>query len=418
MFRVIFLFTLLAWQVPARAELGMIGNIFVSYTGSDVVDDSFLNPGNRGALVPDSQLVTELRPEFIYQTESGLAFVLRSRHLGSYDETRLTAPDEHRSRVEGHSDLSDAFLSWNVADTLSTTIGLQNYQWGPAEIASPSNVFFHFNNEQRSYYYKEKGRMLARVNWTPRPDWSLILIAEPMDNRQMNWVYDREFKPQSAFKVEKQFENPANSMALIAGNMEGRSDYVGEHFNWSPVEGYSLYGDFRQQRDETHYKPMEALGGFVRLTDEEAARGNWATLAVVGFRFEGRADFRQEFIYNQSGYDKDQWKQVNRSVTELSPYLLQNLSAFSRPGLELRSRSYSCTSIRIPDLGPRDTISFSARVLASLVQDSGAVQLNYEQNLNDEMVLSAETTNFLGHKNTEFTLLKNHQYSLGLKYSF
>ncbi|MBX3041335.1 MAG: hypothetical protein KF789_11570 [Bdellovibrionaceae bacterium] len=415
--RVLF-FILLFAQSVARAELNLIGNIFVSYTGSGVVDDSAANPGNRGAAVPDSLLIMEIRPEFHYRTESSLEFVLRSRHLGSYHETRLAGPDEHRSGVDGDSDLSDAFLGWGVTDTLSTTIGLQNYQWGPAEIASPSNVFFHFNNDQRSYYYKEKGRVLARVNWTPRPDWSFILIYEPMDNRQPNWVYDREFKPQSAFKIEKQFENPANSVALVAGNMEGRSDYVGEHFNWSPVEGYSLYADLRHQRNETHYKPVAALGNFVHLTDTQAAEGNWATLAVVGFRFEGRTDFRQEFIYNQSGYDKDQWTQVNRSVTELSPYLLSNLSAFSQPGLELRSRSYSYTSIRIPDLGPRDTISVSARVLASLIQDSGALQLNYEQNLNDEMVLSAETTNFFGQKNTEFRLLKDHQYSIGLKYSF
>ncbi|HRO66886.1 MAG TPA: hypothetical protein PL182_04920, partial [Pseudobdellovibrionaceae bacterium] len=158
------------------------------------------------------------------------------------------------------------------------------------------------------------------------------------------------------------------------------------------------------------------LGSFD--TDERPSEGNWATLAVAGFRYEGRADFRQEFIYNQSGYDKDQWEQATKAITDLSPYILSNLAAFARPGLELRSRAYSYTSIRIPDLGPRDTISLSARALVSLVQDSGALQLNYEQNLNDEMVLSGETTNFFGRKNTEFTFLKSHQYSIGLKYSF
>ncbi|HRO66885.1 MAG TPA: hypothetical protein PL182_04915, partial [Pseudobdellovibrionaceae bacterium] len=263
---IVFLLFFFAIQPRAHAELNVIGNIFVSYTGSDVVEDSAMNPGNRGAESPDSLLTMEVRPEFHYYTESRLDFVLRSRHLGSYDETRFFNPDERETGVEGTSDLSDAFIGWGATDTLSTTIGLQNYQWGPAEIASPSNVFFHFNNDQRSYYYKEKGRVLARVNWTPRPDWSFILIYEPTDNRQAGWVHDREFKPQSAFKIEKQFENPANSAALIVGKMEGLSDYVGEHFNWSPVEGYGVYADLRHQQNETHYKPMPALGGFVELT--------------------------------------------------------------------------------------------------------------------------------------------------------
>lgn len=411
----VLLLTLL--PVSAFAEWQVYGNFYGYLSRADVVDDSVLNPGNRGAALPDSVLVGELRPDLQYRTESGLNFVLRSRHWAFYEDVRFQNPPERERRVDGDSDLTDTYVVLPLRENLFATLGLQNYQWGPAEIASPSNVFFHFNNNQRSFYFVEKGRVLARVNYSPAPDWTLILIGEPTDNRTQNWVYDREFKPQSALKIEKSFENPTNSFALVAGEMEGRTTYVGEHFTWSPVEGWSLYGDLRHQQKETHYRPVEALGGFYQLSDQDPDE-RWSTLAVLGLRFEARIDLRQEFILNEAGYDRADWDLVNQAVTTPSPYLVQNLSAFARPGLELRSRAYSYTSVRIPDLGPDDQTTLFVRYLASLSQDSSALQLNYEHNLNDEMVLSGELTTFLGEETGEFKLLSRGQASFGFRYSF
>jgi hypothetical protein len=73
--------------------------------------------------------------------------------------------------------------------------------------------------------------------------------------------------------------------------------------------------------------------------------------------------------------------------------------------------------VRVPDLGAGDKISVAARLLTSLVQDSSALQLNYENNLTDSLVLSAEATGFFGASNTEFTFVKRDQISLGFRYS-
>lgn len=411
----------LGMATPSWAVGTVSGNAFISYTESWIEKDSILNPSNRGAEIPRSLLMTEVRPEIQLAVLDGLDFVIRSRHWGWYQDVSTESPAERQQRVDGQSDLSDAFISWSPTDSAMLTLGLQNYQWGPAEILSPSNIFYHFNDEQRSFFYKEKGRFLTRLNWIPRPDVAVILMYEPTDNRQQNWVAHRKFSPQSALKIEKQFENPSNSMALILGEVEGLSRYVAEHFSWSLFEGYSLYGDFRHQENQTHFRPISSTGSFLEMTDDQSrvgGAGSWSTLGVVGFRFEGRVDFRQELIYNQAGADQEEWTRLRQSITTISPFLADNLAAFSRPGLELRSRSYSYTSLRIPDLGRKGDVSVAARWLASLVESSSALQLNYEHNLSDELVFSAEITSFLGDRKTEFTLLKSGQASLGARYSF
>ncbi len=418
MFKIYFLFFVI-FSSTSFAESIFRFDIYGSTTNQKWNSDSPFNTDNNVLEVPTWIHTLELRPDIQIGISDNHSIVLRSRHFAQAFETSYENPDKVKKHTEGDSDLSDLFFSSTWSAALSTTIGLQNYQWGPAEIFSPSNPFFHFNNSQRSFFYKEKGRVLARANWNPNPDknnWSVIGIYEPIDNNTAYWVADKEFKPKSAVKVEYQFDNPANTIAVIGGQGESQRGFIGEYFAWSPVEGYSLYADMQHRSGRSNYVPEQNGFGFYDLVNSEDDKT--FTLAVLGFRWEGRVDFRQEFIFNEAGYDKDEWKQARLSATTISPNVLSNAKRFSFPGLEFRTRTYSYTSLRIPDLGKTRMTSVSARWLSSLEHNSSALQLNYEYNWSDNLVLSAEAVEFLGSSSGEFRVFTDRQVSLGFRWSY
>lgn len=409
-------FLLIIFSLQAQAQFGFSLETFLSGQVSDP-KSSYMNSGN-GAKISNQGAVFELRPGFTYKKESLFEAVVRSRHIYEYQQIEVETPKESITISKGHSDLSDAYIVGNVTPDFFLTLGLQNYQWGPAESASPSNVFFHFSNEQRSFFYKEKGRVLARANWNYANDLLFVAIIEPVDNNEPHWMSGEEFSSQSAFRVEKQFANPVNSLSVLVGEAGSGGAYIGEYFNWSPAEGYGIYADFRHQQNDKSHGPQKDNLGFVEISNKNKSDESWKTYGVLGFRYESTFDFRQELIYNQAGYDEDQWDMVKEGLTEVSPYLLTNFQNFAKPGLELRSRAYGYTSIRKPDPFEIKDVSVALRWLYSLVQNSSVLQLAYEQNLNDSFVLSAESSIFAGDRDTEFTLLQSYQLSAGLRYSF
>lgn len=391
--------------------------LFGSSQKQFINNSSSVNPDNLFLEAPHLIHTLELRPDFQWQINEKNLLVIRSRHLVEHTETAYDGSLKAEQQTEGLSDLTDFYLATQIANELSTTIGLQNYQWGPAEIMSPSNVFFHFNNQQRGFFYKEKGRVLIRANWNPTPKWTVILISEPTDNRTEYWIAEQEFEHQTAIKLERQFANPANSWSAILGHSSPLGRYVGTHFSWSPTDALSIYGDARVERNAFYYRPVEASPGVFDLDRAESVE-EWEPLAVVGIRWEGRVDFRQEFIWNEMGFTKKEWEQSLLAATTLTPNIFTNLQRFARSGQELRSELYSYTSLRIPDLGKSQQIHLAARYLQNLVLNSSALQLNYEHDWNDYMVLSAEASVFLGDKDTEFTLIQDSSIAVGFKVSF
>ena len=377
------------------------------------------NQDNKILKVPTFAHTLEVRPDLQFNFSDSHSLIVRSRHFLQSFETQYTNPDKKKYSTDQDSDLSDLFFSsvWN--GTFATTIGLQNYQWGPAEIFSPSNPFFHFNNSQRSYFYKEKGRVLVRANWNPSPqttNWSVVGLYEPIDNNTRYWIADRDFKPQSALKIEYQFDNPTNSIAIIGGQGENQRGFVGEYFTWSPYEGKSFYMDAQHRSGRSNYVPEKNGLGLYDLVKSQDDKN--FTLAVLGFRWEGRVDLRQEFVFNEEGYNNTEWKRVRASGVTLSPNILQNSRRFAAIGTEFHTKSYSYTSVRIPDLGLSRMASIAARWFSSLDHDSAALQMNFEYNWNDNTVLSVEAVQYVGDPYGEFRIVNDKQASFGFRWSY
>lgn len=402
------------------AEFTLRSELFGAIIQRQWNENSSFNADNRILEIPKYSVQFELRPDIQYTINAQHFLVLRSRHFLQSYQYNFENPKKSEFETLSESDLSDFYFSSQWTNGFSTTIGLQNYQWGPAEIFSPTNPFFHFLNDQRSFFFKEKGRVLFRFNWTPNPEtarWSVIGMYEPVNNQTKYWTADRDFKSKSLVKVEYQFENPANQFAFVTGQGENQKEFIGEYFTWSFIEGHSVYADVKHQKSRTNYIPKQNGLGFYDLVKSSEDQRIFST-AVVGYRFEGRVDFRQEFIFNESGFNSDEWSQAKKSALTLSTQLLTNSKRFARPGLEFLTQSYSYTSIRIPDIGPQDQSSLSVRWLSSLEHNSAVLQINLEHNLSDHTVLTAESLHYQGSDSQEFRLAETQQTSLGFRYSF
>lgn len=405
----------------ASAEVSLRGDVFAAVQGQKVKKQSSVNSNNTILEIPDQEQSLELRPDLQWSFFDGHSLTVRTRHFAQFQQIDFSGAQSFEEKTESKSDISDFYFDSSWSETLSTSVGLQNYQWGPAELFSPTNPFYHFNNNQRSFFYKEKGQALVRVNWNPKSEsrpWSLVLLYQTASNNEPHWMAEKKFSPKSVLKIERQFENPSNSVAGVFGTLDDNVFFLGENLNWAPSESWSLYADVQYKMKKTNYAPQaNGIGGFdmVELTQK---KNKTAVFAIVGVRWEGRVDLRQEFIQNDAGYSAKKWDQALQAATTLSPLIVQNASRFSRPGLEFRTQQYSYTSIRIPDLGDAREVSVALRHLTSLTQNSSATQLNWEFNANDSTVLSAEVVLFSGARNTEFTLLSEGQAALGLKYSW
>ena len=396
-------------QVTSRFE------VYGSADHKQIFSDSLINSQNSFLKLPDQSQTLEIRPEFQWQLTEPFSLVIRSRHLLQRTQIPQSTQQDQTTLI-GFSDLTDLFLSFQTSDQTSFVVGLQNYQWGPAEILSPSNIFYHFKNDQRSYYYKEKGRALLRANHSLNENTQLTFISEPTDNRTQNWVAEVDFKPQSAFKIERQLSTPVDLVAFVIGNSGPKGQYVAGHFNYSIQETYSFYVDTKLEQNGSYYKISPANSNLVLSTT--ASNNSTKALSVVGFRYEAEFDFRQEFILNEAGFGQSDWSKAMLAITTLSPSLVANLNRFNRSGLELLSNSYSYTSIRFPDFGQSNQLHASTRLLKSLMQDSSVLQLNLEYDFSDAVVVSSELLIPMGKKNTEFNLVQGQQVTLGFKATY
>lgn len=377
--------------------------------------DTAINSTNRTLEIPSSLSTLEVRPDFMLKHGDSVKLIVRSRLMGDAALVKVTSPTESRWSSKGHVEVSDAYLDVKQSDAVSYAMGLQNYQWGPSELYSPSNPFFHFNSQQKSFFYKEKGKVLLRFNVTPNSNWNYVGIAEVLSNNDKYWIEDREFNAKTMFKLERQAQNKSNYLGFGFGTGEKMLPFVSEYFNYSPVDGLSLYFDSRQTRGRTNYMPQANFFGTYDLVDPDTKGSEVFGLSLLGVRWEGTLDLRFEYIINSAGLNESQYAQAKSGFASFAA--VTNVRRLARPGLEFISQQYAYFSLRAPDLGKKKDLNLYARYLHSMLDSSGVLQLDADKVWNDAVVVYGEIIFFTGKKDTEFHFTNDYQVSAGFKYS-
>jgi hypothetical protein len=379
--------------------------------------ESSVNPGNAVFAQPQQTLTLDNRIEMKWLINDAKV-IARPRWIFTQDQVKNEMSGEEKSTTLGRVDMMDAFVEQTVNRKLSTTVGLQVYQWGPGELFNVSNPFFRFNNRQQTFTYKEKGHALVRFNYSFDLEKSLVLIGEPVSNREAFWMSEKEFKPQAALKFERTWKNTRNYYGLLAGSEAQQNPFVGEYAQYEFKPGFTIYVDAKHSYELAHYAPKaNALGVYdMELVGENEQL--WSHMALAGFRYEGNVDFRIEFLHNSAGYTKTEFENATLSASNFfNPKFPQNVTRYVFSGLNFPTQNYLYLSLRIMEPGSWRDFNFYLRTLNSLTDESGLVQAEFDKGLGNSFVVYASYTYFMGRQNTEFRLLDDWKALVGLKYS-
>lgn len=404
-------FLILFFSSMAHAETSYSFESY-QYIQKSQVAATGINPDNQILKEPYLGFNLDTRGELKWRSDNSQA-VLRPRFEGYIAEADYGNQQTYH-RNGSLLDLTDAFLQNNWGDQFSTTIGLQVYQWGPAELMNPSNSLFHFNTQQRSVLYKEKGQVLLRTNYLLNAENSLVFIFEPVSNNRAEWLAEDTFVPKLVLKYEKSWAGTADQIGLVVGSAEKRDLYFGEYWNWMFIDGYSFYGDVKQSEKPLNYHP-EQNGFFTDLIETER-KTKWDSLAVVGLRFEGDFDIRFEYIYNQAGFSDQEYRAALTSVKQIvNPNYEKNLMRFKNIGLELLLKEYVYFSYRVAEPFNWNQFNFYLRQLSSVRGRSSQTQAEFDKSVSDSIGFFGGVTVADGEPESELRLLNDWSFFAGFK---
>lgn len=395
-----------AWTLKWNHRLNWYNRIL----NQGVVDSDY-NPDNQVGRIPDNTFETDLRPTFNWELDN---------HRFKIDPRVITQVTQSEYRDEKHStDKTEAFMNevyyqTNIGDH-QFAFGIQNYQWGPAEMLSPTNPIFRFQFEQRSLFFQQRGRNLVRWNWQINREWNLVTMVEVSKNGSELPKEDQKFQPNGLMKLERALTKSSDYIGFVAGKTPYRENFVGEYFAMNFTDEFSAYFDARHQDGSRNFYPTD--NAFEEF-DERERSGGVKTLANVGIRHEARVDFRLEYIYNGVGLDDQDWKRAREALTTLGPNTRENFKRFYRGGRDdLQRQHYGYASLRIPDIGFKDEYTFFLRHFHSIADSSSSTQFQMDRITGQSFNVYLEASLYNGSKTSEFGSLLRHELSAGFRYS-
>jgi hypothetical protein len=381
---------------PARAqEVGEAGLAFrgrlewISAAQGTAPRDTGVNPGNAVLRLPQVAAQTELRPDLRLERGADLTLVARPRLLLEGSKARAAGAWQEEAR-DATATWLELFGSWRVDDRLAVAYGLQNFQWGPAELLSPSNRIFHETGFTRDPLYAVRGKHLVRVNLSSGQSLSAVLLAEVRDNGEDPFVAGAPFDPKGEAKLEWSAPSGRGYLGLTGGAGKVSRGFFGEYGALQLTDGLSLYADAVHQAGSEAWVPVALPGGAVGFVQANRLRG-LRTLAVGGVRytFAGGTDVRVEYVLDEAGWDRSRLALASRAPAAAPPSPGQPaaVAAWLRPGFELVGRQLAYASLTLVDLPPARRTKVQARLLAALEDGSAAAFVTASHDATDAVVV-------------------------------
>lgn len=367
------------------------------------VHEGALNPGNTLARTPDQTASLELRPDWSLGN-GALKLVARPRLV--LDHQRIKAGTSTASDSDLFLRWSEGFATWTASDSFSLSYGLQNFQWGPAESASPSNRIFRDTIQVKDSVYVVNGKHLLRASYAPSTAFSEILLLELSGNGDPEpEPYERHAK-KALLKSELSWKGGSEYAGLVLGWRDRFGAWLGEYLSLEPIEGFSVYADASHQSGSLAYYPTR-VGAYTAFTQSKRGETRLYTFAAGGARyaFENGNDWRVEYLFQEAGYGKAQLADSRAALLSRDPLQLLVLSSRSAAaygnGLDFPGRSYLYSSVRFPSSwGIRDW-NLYARALRSLQDSSTSVLGSSESGVGEQGTFIASVAASFGGDGTE-----------------
>jgi hypothetical protein len=375
--------------VSARARLE-----WLTAAGTTVARETPVNPDNAVLRLPQAAGSTELRPELRVEAGQDLRGVARPRLLLQVQKPQVAGEWEAETS-DARVEWIDLYASWRAGEHLEVAYGLQNFQWGPAELMSPSNRIFHETGFFRDPLYVVRGRNLARVNLSAGRAWSAVLLAEVADNGEAPFVAGAPFEPKAEAKLEWSDPGGRGYLAATAGAGRDSRGFFGGCASLALGDALSVYADAVTQMGSRAWYPVDDGAGGARFEHALSGAG-LRTLALGGVRytFEGGTDLRVEYAFDEAGWTPSQLRLAERAAA--APPAPGAVEAWLEPGFEAVGRQHVYASLTIPQLWPHDRTSVALRWLQALEDGSAAAFATVSYAAADAVVLFASATGTWG----------------------
>ena len=384
----------------------------------DELLDNSLNPGKKALDIPTDKFITEIRPS-IKVKDDQMQIVFRPRVKATYSTGYLT-DTHHDTEVAISSWVTDAFLQWTLSPELIFAYGRQNYQWGPAEVASPSNRIFHETARERGILYQPDGKNMARFNLSMGQNFSTVAMVEYEENTdEAPFMAEKTFSATGLVKPEINWNGGVDYLGIVIGGREHWHPWVGEYFSIKVpfLEGLAVYGDASQQSGSYAWYPKESALSTGTLnapptTTMELAQSDNSSLYnfwVGGARYDfvGGSILRLEYIRHDAGYTTKERELLNRSFDSRDPNQRQlsplNLSRFMHSGLELPGQEYWFSSLHSPEVFGITDLTLYMRVLYAVADATASTYGSLEYQVGKSGTLSGSVLTTSGDKNGELS---------------
>lgn len=271
-----------SWDVALHATAG----------AARLQADSVLNPANAFALLGENSSGAEARINFKLESDvRGLPIKLSLRPI-----LRSQRTDDGTSTTSEN----DAYLSqWQVraalTETVSSSLGREVMNWGPAQFRSPSSPFY-FDNGRANPSRELSGVDAAKLAWTPDANRS-VSLAYVQDRGDQDNSTDA-WKNTWLLKGEQRGDDWTAGMVLAKAS--GRPPFLGAYAQWTLDEAWLLYGEASSStRANALVSPANPAQPF-SLQAESARHG----IALLGAArtFENGHSLSLEYLRNGHGY--------------------------------------------------------------------------------------------------------------------
>lgn len=378
--------------------------------------DTALNPGNAVLRIPQLEIQTEVRPNLRLEIRSRLQVIARPRVRASLERAWSSGLPPAR-REDAGANWTELYASWRPTDVVALAWGLQNFQWGPAELVSPSNRIFHETGVFRDQLYYVPGRHLLRVNLSLGRQWSLVTFGELGATADNAFRAGERFRRAAQAKLEYAGGGGATYAGIVAGARGGSRPWIGGYASVALGEGFSAYVDASAQRGSSAWYPVAGPGHAEfrqALRDDGDAR--WLALLGLRYTFVNGTDARVEYLHQDAGWSRAQFSLAIAALRGTGTRA--GLDAYTAPGLEFLGRRLVLASVRWPDLGPGKRVQVQTRYLRSSTDHSGVGFVTASVNTTDALVLFGSAAVTHGGWTSEFSRVVRSSVVAGAVYAW
>ena len=382
------------------------------------------NPGNNVYRLSKQQGFLQLRSNDLYRY-GPVTFEVRPRGAYYGRTEPETIPQEASKKSYSEIYSNESFVQIDFSKSARLVVGRNNFQWGPAELLSPSNFLFPDLIVKPEPYYEVKGLTIARFNYTAGP-WTWVTIAELQPLKDYSYELDpnyQEFSQQRLLtKIEATFNGDADAVGLTLGSRvrdEKTMPLAGLYATYTPNDAWQVYTDTLLGQGSDTPEVTDQGVSFARATD-----GNLYVFSLAGVRytFVDGTEVRLELIHNQFGFSKTEQSKLLDTMKTGGIAQLAALGVAHSQRSPLYGQNYVYGAVRW--LGPARFLGIfqspivALRGLYSVDDGSSSVFSTFEGGLTDNMTFYAFAGATGGAEDTDLRRLTDGSGGIALKYSF